>query len=79
MLENGKAGCVSGDVEQQVRKQLHDMSNVLTVLVGRAEILSKSLDLSLKDKKEIEEIVEQGFVCFEILEKARNIFKKKAA
>ncbi len=79
MLDHGKSGCVSDNTEQEIRKHLHDISNVLTILVGRAEILSKSKDLTEKDRKELKSIVGQGLACFEILEKTKEIYRKKAA
>lgn len=78
MLENGKSECAGAVVEKEIRKQLHDISNVLTVLVGRAEMLSKSRDLSEKDRKEIQDIVEQGLVCFEILGKTKKALNRAA-
>lgn len=71
-------GSPSSEFEKEVRKQLHDMSNTLTILVGRAELLTKSDQLSESDRKELEEIVSQGYICFQILEKARNVFKRAA-
>lgn len=78
MSENGKAECGHIVVEREIRQQLHDLSNTLTVLVGRVELLSRNGEFSEKDKKEIRNIVNQGFACFAILEKARCLFKNAA-
>lgn len=64
-------------MELEIRKHLHDISNALTVVVGRAELLSKSKNLTDEDRKDMREIVEQGFVCFNLIEKARNVFNSE--
>ena len=76
-IEN-TSGAVNKDMEREIRKQLHDLSNALTVLVGRAELLTKTGQLNQNDKKELQDIVDQGFVCFAILEKARNVLMRAA-
>ena len=67
--------CSSLTAENEFRKCLHDMSNVLTVIVGRAELLSKTNTLEPREKRDLEEIVSQGNVCCSLLEKARNIIR----
>lgn len=66
-------------LEKTIRATLHDMSNALTVLVGRAELMAQNSALSQTDRKDIEEILKHGQICFALMDKARQLFNQNTA